>query len=164
MSKLPVTIRKPILARAIVMLTSAVIMQNAVALPQSADFNAVNGGSSFRVNGSQSTLIVSQDNRVVSFSGGGINLAKGETLSFNHSGGNASWSVLASDISGSASSINGLLNGNVQVFLVNQNGIVFGSGAQIDLASLVASTHAIDSADFENGDLSFYHCRCGRQY
>ena len=63
MSKLPVTIRKPILARAIVMLTSAVIMQNAVALPQSADFNAVNGGSSFRVNGSQSTLIVSQDNR-----------------------------------------------------------------------------------------------------
>ena len=155
MNKLPVTIKKPVLARAIAMLTSAVIMQNAVALPQSADFNAVNGGSSFSVNGSQSTLTVSQDNRVVSFSGGGINLANGETLSFNHSGGNASWSVLANDISGSASSINGVLNGNVQVFLVNQNGIVFGSGAQIDLASLVASTHAIDDADFENGDYRF---------
>ena len=155
MSKLPVTLRKPVLAHAIAVLTSAVIIQNAVALPQSADFNAVNGGSNFSVNGSQSTLTISQDNRVVSFSGAGINLANGETLSFNHSGGNANWSVLANDISGNASNINGVLNGNVQVFLVNQSGIVFGSGAQIDLASLVASTHAIDNADFENGDYRF---------
>ena len=161
MSKLPVTIRKPILARAIAMLTSVVIIQNAVALPQSVDFNPVNGGSSFSVNDSQSTLTVTQDNRVVSFSGGGINLANGESLSFNHSGGNASWSVLANDISGSASSINGVLNGNVQVFLVNQSGIVFGSGAQIDLASLVASTHAIDYADFENGDYRFTTASAG---
>ena len=155
MSKLSVTLRKPVLARTIAMLTSAVIMQNAFALPQLGDATYVNGGSSYIASGTQGTLTVSQDNRVVSFSGGGINVANGETLSFNHSGGAASWSVLANDISGNASNINGLLNGNVQVFLVNQNGIVFGSGAQIDLASLVASTHAIDDADFENGDYRF---------
>ena len=95
MSKLSVTLRKPVLARTIAMLTSAVIMQNTVALPQSADFNSVNGGSNYNVNGSQGTLTVSQDNRVVDFSGAGINVANGETLSFNHSGGAASWSVLA---------------------------------------------------------------------
>ena len=155
MSKLSVTFRKPILARTIAMLTSAVLIQNTFALPQVVDFSAVNGDSSYSVNGSQGTLTVSQDNRVVNFSGEGINVANGETLSFNHSGGAANWSVLANDISGSASNINGLLNGNVQVFLVNQNGIVFGSGAQVDLASLVASTHAIDTADFENGDFRF---------
>jgi len=155
MSKLSVTLRKPVLARTIAMLTSAVFMQNAFALPQVGDATYVNGGSSYSASGTQGTLIVSQDNRVVSFSGGGINVANGETLSFNHSGGAASWSVLANDISGNASNINGLLNGNVQVFLVNQNGIVFGTGAQVDLASLVASTHAIDSTDFENNNLRF---------
>jgi len=155
MSKLSVTLRKPVLARTIAMLTSAVFMQNASALPQVGDATYVNGGSSYSASGTQGTLTVSQDNRVVSFSGGGINIANGETLSFNHSGGAASWSVLANDISGNASNINGLLNGNVQVFLVNQNGIVFGTGAQVDLASLVASTHAIDSTDFENNNLRF---------
>ena len=155
MSKLPVTLRKPVLARAIAMLTSAVIMQNTVALPQSADFNSVNGDSNYNINGSQGTLTVSQDNRVVDFSGAGVNVDAPETLSFNHSGGAASWSVLVNDTSGNASNINGVLNGNVQVFLVNQNGIVFGSGAQVDLASLVASTLAIDTADFENGDFRF---------
>ena len=155
MSKLSVTLRKPVLARTIAMLTSAVFMQNASALPQVGDATYVNGGSSYSASGTQGTLTVSQDNRVVSFSGGGINIANGETLSFNHSGGAASWSVLANDISGNASNINGLLNGNVQVFLVNQNGIVLGTGAQVDLASLVASTHAIDSTDFENNNLRF---------
>jgi len=155
MSKLPVTLRKPVLAHAIAVLTSAVIIQNTVALPQSADFNSVNGNSNYNINGSQGTLTVSQDNRVVDFSGAGVNVDAPETLSFNHSGGAASWSVLVNDTSGNASNINGVLNGNVQVFLVNQNGIVFGSGAQVDLASLVASTLAIDTADFENGDFRF---------
>ena len=156
MSKLSVTFRKSVLSRTIAMLTSAVIMQNTVfALPQTADFNSVNGDSNYNINGSQGTLTVSQDNRVVDFSGAGVNVDAPETLSFNHSGDAASWSVLVNDTSGNASNINGVLNGNVQVFLVNQNGIVFGSGAQVDLASLVASTLAIDTADFENGDFRF---------
>lgn len=147
--------RKTFLAKTIAVLTTAALVQNALALPQSLDFNAVNGNSTYSINGAQSTLTISQDNRVVEFSGAGINVANGETLSFNHESGTANWSVLARDVSGNASSLNGLLNGNVRVFLVNQNGIVFGSGAQVDLANLVASTHAIDSNDFTNGNLRF---------
>ncbi len=156
MSKLSITLkRNPVLAKTIAALTSAMFIQQALALPQSADFNAVNGNSTYSVSGSQSTLTISQDNRVVDFAGDGINVASGETLSFNHTGGSSSWSVLANDSSGNVSNINGLLDGNVRVFLVNQNGIVLGSGAEVDLASLVASTNALDITDFVNGDLRF---------
>lgn len=156
MSKLSLTLKKnPILAKTIATLTSAMFLQPALAVPQLGDFTAVNGGSSYSANGSQGTLTISQDNRVVNFSGGGINVANDETLSFNHSGGSSNWSVLARDTSGSVSNLNGLLDGNVRVFLVNQNGIVFGSTAQLNLASLVASTHAIDAVDFSDGNLQF---------
>ena len=156
MSKLSLAIkRNPVLAKAIATFTSVMFIQQSLAVPQFVDFDPVNGGSTYSVSGSQGTLTISQDNRVVDFSGGGINVASGETLSFNHSGGESSWSVLANDSSGQVSNLNGLLNGNVRVFLVNQKGIVFGSGAQVNLASLVASTHAIDTDEFEAGDLRF---------
>ena len=59
--------------------------------------------------------------------------------------------VLGSEPSG----ILGSLSANGRVFLVNPNGILFGSGAQVNVGGLVASTRDISDADFLAGRYEF---------
>ncbi|MBI2297124.1 MAG: filamentous hemagglutinin N-terminal domain-containing protein, partial [Betaproteobacteria bacterium] len=67
----------------------------------------------------------------------------------------ASSAVLNRVITQNPSSILGALQSNGRVFLINPNGIVFGAGAQIDVAGLVASTLNLSNADFLAGRLKF---------
>src|SRR5262245_25095011 len=53
------------------------------------------------------------------------------------------------------SNILGGLQSNGQVFLLNPNGIVFGAGAKIDVAGLVASSLSLSDQDFVNGRMRF---------
>jgi filamentous hemagglutinin family protein len=53
------------------------------------------------------------------------------------------------------STILGTLQSNGRVFLINPSGIVFGAGARIDVAGLVASTLGLSDADFLAGRLKF---------
>jgi len=53
------------------------------------------------------------------------------------------------------SSILGALQSNGRVFLINPNGILFGAGAQIDVAGLVASSLKLSDADFLAGRMRF---------
>lgn len=53
----------------------------------------------------------------------------------------------------SKSEINGVLSGGGSIYLINPNGILFGSNASVNVGNLVASTRAIsdvNSSDFEN--------------
>lgn len=49
--------------------------------------------------------------------------------------------------------INGRLRANGQVYLINKNGILFGSDAQVDVNTLIASTLDIDDTVFASGIL-----------
>jgi filamentous hemagglutinin family protein len=53
------------------------------------------------------------------------------------------------------SAILGALQSNGKVFLINPNGIMFGAGAQINVAGLVASTLNLSNADFLAGRMNF---------
>ncbi len=55
--------------------------------------------------------------------------------------------------SGDESKIAGALKSNGQVFLYNQNGILFDKTAQVNVGSLVASTLYLDPTVFQNGYL-----------
>ncbi|VWC72791.1 filamentous hemagglutinin [Burkholderia lata] len=53
------------------------------------------------------------------------------------------------------SRIDGQISANGRVFLVNPNGVLFGSGAQINVGGLVASTQNLSDADFLAGNYRF---------
>jgi filamentous hemagglutinin family protein len=53
------------------------------------------------------------------------------------------------------SQILGALQSNGKVFLINPNGIVFGSGARVDVNGLVASSLDLSNGDFLSGKLKF---------
>jgi filamentous hemagglutinin family protein len=63
--------------------------------------------------------------------------------------------VLNRVVGSDPSAILGSLQSNGRVFLINPNGIMFGSGAQINVAGLVASTLNISNDDFLNNRMRF---------
>ena len=58
-------------------------------------------------------------------------------------------------LSNRGSEINGSINANGHVFLINPNGVVFGENAQINVGGLLASGLSIDADDFMNGEFVF---------
>ncbi|WP_335582975.1 filamentous hemagglutinin N-terminal domain-containing protein [Cupriavidus malaysiensis] len=58
-------------------------------------------------------------------------------------------------IGNNGSQIQGQIDANGKVFLVNPNGVVFGAGSQVNVGGLVASTKEISDADFLAGNYRF---------
>jgi len=67
----------------------------------------------------------------------------------------ASSAVLNRVVGVDPSQILGTLQSNGRIFLINPNGILFGAGAQIDVAGLVASTLNLRNEDFIAGRMNF---------
>lgn len=104
----------------------------------------LSGGNSLSVNQKVDKLIANWD----SFS-----VAAGEQVIFNQP---SSSSIALNRVIGTkASDIQGRIDANGQVFLVNPNGVLFGRGAQVNVGGLVASTLDITDAEF-NGNSSRY--------
>jgi filamentous hemagglutinin family protein len=58
-------------------------------------------------------------------------------------------------VGGNLSQINGQINSNGQVVLINQSGVVFGKGSQVNAENIVVSTSNIATAEFMNGHMVF---------
>ncbi|MGA4854080.1 filamentous hemagglutinin N-terminal domain-containing protein [Acinetobacter haemolyticus] len=58
-------------------------------------------------------------------------------------------------IGSGASVLNGQLNANGQVFIINPNGVLFGSTSQVNTGGLVASTLNLSNSDFNNNLFNF---------
>jgi filamentous hemagglutinin family protein len=81
---------------------------------------------------------------------GGFNI--GAENSVTNIGPSASAVILHNDVSGAISNIQGALNGNCNVFLLNPSGILFGAGAQVNVGGLVVSTMRMSMDDFMSGN------------
>ncbi|MFZ6686355.1 autotransporter-associated beta strand repeat-containing protein [Undibacterium sp. SXout11W] len=82
-----------------------------------------------------------------------FNIGEQATVNFVQPNSNAS--VLNRVLSIEPTQIFGQLHANGQVYIVNPNGIVFGSGSRVDAGAIVASTLNISDANFMAGNNQF---------
>jgi filamentous hemagglutinin family protein len=101
------------------------------------------GSASFSTSGN--TLTVTNSNGAI-INWQGFSIGSGETTRFQQP---SSSSTVLNRVTGSGGSeIHGALTSNGKVFLVNPNGVLFGPGAQVSVAGLVATSLDITDADF----------------
>jgi filamentous hemagglutinin family protein len=109
--------------------------------------NVVNGQANFSTTGNTLT-VTNTPGTIINWQGFSINT--NETTRFAQQ--SASSAVLNRVVGSDPSSILGTLQSNGRVFLINPNGILFGAGAVVDVAGLVASTLNLSNADFLAGN------------
>ncbi|SDM62412.1 filamentous hemagglutinin family N-terminal domain-containing protein, partial [Geoalkalibacter ferrihydriticus] len=105
------------------------------------------------INSSGNTLTVTQDTQRMAADWTSFSIGQNNTVNFNQPSSSA---VALNRVTGAdASVIQGALNANGQVFLVNPNGVLFSSGAQVNVGGFVASTLDISNDDFMAGNYRF---------
>ena len=104
---------------------------------------------------SGNTLEINETSNKAIINWTGFNIAPGETTQFQQPSSSAI--ALNRVNSNSASQINGTLTANGNIIIINQNGVMFGAGANVNVNSLVATTANISDSDFMNatGPLNF---------
>src|ERR1700733_3711479 len=102
-----------------------------------------NGGVDVTIRQTQSSAILSWQS---------FNIGSKTTLTFDQQG-NANWVALNRVVGSLApSQILGTIKADGTVLVINQNGIIFGGGAQINVGSLIATTLEVGRAiDFSTG-------------
>ena len=97
---------------------------------------------------SGNTLNITQTTNKAVIDWRGFDINSGETTQFSQPSGSAI--ALNRVNSNSASQINGTLTANGNVIILNQNGVMFGAGSQVDVNGLIATTAGISNNDFMN--------------
>jgi trimeric autotransporter adhesin len=98
------------------------------------------------------TTIHQQSNRAI-INWQGFDIDRSEVTSFIQPGSN---SIALNRVDGNKPSlINGRLEANGHVWVVNPSGVVFGPTAQVDVHGVVATTSDILDSDFMNGNYAF---------
>lgn len=110
----------------------------------------ISGGATFNHSGNV-LEITNSANAIIHWDQ--FSIGAGELTRFVQPG--AASAVLNRVIGQDPSQILGSLQSNGRVLLINPNGVVFGQGAQIDVAGLVASTLNLSDTDFLKGTFRF---------
>ncbi|MBD3768125.1 MAG: filamentous hemagglutinin N-terminal domain-containing protein [Gammaproteobacteria bacterium] len=111
----------------------------------------VTGNAAISQNGAVMDITQTTDKTAINWQS--FNIGQGNTVNFHQP--SASSVALNRVIGSDVSSIQGAINANGQVFLINPNGILFSPTAQVNVGGLVASTLDISTEDFLNGNYSF---------
>jgi filamentous hemagglutinin family protein len=134
---------------AVVALCVALLASGAWAGPSGGSVSA--GSGSISQSGATTTITQASQNLSINWASFGI--AAGERVNFVQPGASA---IALNRVVGSESSvINGSLSANGQVWILNPNGVLFGSTASVNVGGLVASTLSLSDADFLAGKRSF---------
>lgn len=109
------------------------------------------GNANISHNGSVTNI--NQSTHKASINWQSFSVASHETVNFNQP--NSSSITLNRVIGHEKSIINGALNANGQVWILNSNGVLFGKNASINTAGLLATTAKLSDTDFQNGNYNF---------
>jgi len=136
--------------RSLVAVAVACCFAPALALANPTGPTVVSGQASFSSQGKQLT-VTNTPGSIINWQG--FSVGVGETTRFVQQ---SAQSMVLNRVTGAdPSSILGTLQSNGRIVLVNPNGIMFGAGAIIDVAGMIASTLNITNADFLAGRMRF---------
>ncbi len=113
--------------------------------------SVVTGTASISQAGSVTNINQSSQKAIINWQG--FSVGAQNTVNFNQP--NSSAATLNRVIGNETSVINGAINANGQVFIVNSNGVLFGKGSQVNVGGLVASTLDISNSDFMARNYTF---------
>ena len=134
--------------RAAVLVASLFATLGAFANPTGGTFVA--GGGTISPNGNILT-ITNTPNSIINWQQ--FSISPNEITSFIQQ--NSASAVLNRVIGQNPSSLLGSLQSNGRVYLINPNGVLFGSGTQINTAAFVATTFDVPDNDFLSGNAAF---------
>ncbi|MEI6306136.1 MAG: filamentous hemagglutinin N-terminal domain-containing protein, partial [Deltaproteobacteria bacterium] len=127
------------------------VLNTATAFALPTDPKVINGQATFATSGN--TLnITNSPNAIINWNS--FSIGSNELTKFIQQSSTSA--VLNRVTGGNASAIYGALQSNGRIFLINQNGILFGPGASVDVNKLVASTLDIKNEDFLAGRFNFF--------
>lgn len=125
---------------------------SATQLPVLKPGGTLSGASTPVVSGNQMTINQTQSQAIIDWSQ--FNIGSAATVYFNQQG-NTSWAALNRIWDANPSQIYGTLSASGKIYLINQNGILFGPGSTVNVHTLVASSLNIQDQDFLSGTLHF---------
>ena|GEM_PF-1794333 len=96
---------------------------------------------------------INQSTQKASINWQGFSINSNETVNFNQP--NVNSITLNRVVGNERSVIDGALNANGQVWILNSNGILFNKNAKVNTAGIVATTKDISDADFQAGNYKF---------
>lgn len=111
--------------------------------------NVVAGSADIIAPGSAAVTVNQSSDRVV-IDWANFDTQSHERIDFNQPGANSI--ALNRITNGSPTQFNGALNANGRVIIMNDNGVVFGQSAHIDVNGLIATTSNISNEDFMQSD------------
>ncbi|MCC5090870.1 filamentous hemagglutinin N-terminal domain-containing protein [Xanthomonas campestris] len=127
--------------------TAVMAQVSATQLPTGGSIVGGTGSINAASGGSQS---ITQTSNRMALTWSAFDIGSSATVTFNQPSSNAA--VLNLIQGGNPTQIFGNLNANGQVFLINTNGMIFGSTAQINVGGLVASTLGTTASSFMTGN------------
>lgn len=133
------------------LVVSALLAGSSIAYAAPSGGTVTTGSATISQNGSVTTI--SQSTNKASINWQDFSIGKSETVNFVQP--SAASVTLNRVIGTNRSLIEGAMNANGQVFLINPNGILFANGAQINVGGIVASTLNITDANFQSGNYVF---------
>ncbi len=108
--------------------------------------------STVNANSGQVTVYQNQQNAIINWQT--FNIGSNSSVYFNQQG-NAGWTALNRIWDANPSQIYGQLKADGNIYLINQNGFLFGPGSRVNVNGLVASALDLIDANFLNNDLQF---------
>ncbi len=120
-------------------------------------FAAPSGGTvtsgTATINQSGNVTNINQSSQKASINWQNFSIARNETVNFNQP--NVNSITLNRVIGNEKSVIDGALNANGQVWILNSNGVLFGKNASINTSGILATTAQLSDADFNAGNYNF---------
>src|SRR5574344_669844 len=130
-------------------LISLVVASNLYGAPSGG--TVVSGTATISQNANTTNINQSSNKAIINWQS--FNIANGETVNFNQPNVN---SITLNRVVGNEKSIiDGSLNANGQVWLINSNGTLFGKNAKVNTSGLLVTTKELSNEDFNNGNYNF---------